>query len=104
MASISDHQNALIGRFVVVRDDLAGIHVGTMKAYEGRSCVLEDARKIYYWEGACTCHGIAVYGIDPAASLVAPRVESVITHAVVEVVPCSDEAVACLVACPEWRP
>ena len=42
-------KNPLIGKYVLVRCRDAGVHVGLLEDSEGRSCILSDARRLYYW-------------------------------------------------------
>lgn len=63
----------LIGERVLVRSNLAGVIVGTLvslHAPEGAnfSCVLSEARTVFYWEGAVGTFGIAAKGIDAKKS------------------------------------
>ncbi len=94
----------LLSEVVLVRDNGAGVHVGTLAEIDTASgrIVLTDARKVWYWEGAASVHGIAARGLDPAGSKVAPAVARVESFAAVEVVAMTSEAVENVMGCPEW--
>jgi len=54
MSSIKEIvQNEYIGKYVLVRAYISGVHFGKVKAYdpEIRHVVLEDARILYRWNG-----------------------------------------------------
>lgn len=93
-----------IGKKVLVRDNRAGIHVGTLTSLDvgARSCELRDARKIWYWSGAGSCHGIAANGLDTARSKVAAPVSCVLSTDVIEIVEMSETGAACIAGAPVW--
>jgi hypothetical protein len=95
-----------IGSIVLVRDNRAGIHVGILRECDliNKVAVLEGARKVWYWEGAASCHGIASKGLCHKGSKVAPMVPLVASTDVVEVVLCTPEGAASVMTCPVWGP
>ena len=95
-----------IGKVVLVRDNRAGVHVGTLTALDlaSKSCVLTGARKVWYWTGAGSVHGIAARGLNRAGSKVCAPVEIVASCDVVEVVLCSDEGAESVMGAPVWTP
>ena len=96
----------MIGKRVIVRDNRAGVHFGTLVSFDGPSkCArLTDARKVWYWQGAASCHGLAARGLRHDGSKVCPVVATVDLLDVVEVVECSEEGAASRWGAPEWRP
>ena len=64
----------LMGKIVLVRDDKAGVHVGTLAAFDvtSKSVTLKNARKVWYWNGAASVHGVAANGLDRKTSKVCP--------------------------------
>ncbi len=99
-------QKELVGCVVLVRDNRAGIHVGILRELDlaNKVAVLAEARKVWYWEGAASCHGIASKGLCPKGSKVAPMVPLVASTDVVEVVLCTPEGAASVMTCPVWGP
>ena len=91
---------------VIVRDHMAGVHVGTLEKHDqkNKTCVLTNARKIWSWYGAGSCHGLAAYGLDTHRSKVAPVVSRVEMNDVVEVVWCSCVGAQICLGAPEWKP
>ena len=94
----------LLSEVVLVRDNGAGVHVGTLAEIDTASgrIVLTGARKVWYWEGAASVHGIAARGLCHAESKVAPTVARVESFDAVEVVAMTSEAVESVMSCPEW--
>lgn len=93
-----------IDRYVVVRDNAAGVNVGYLVEYDltAKTCVLRDARKIWYWEGRLSCHGIACKGIDQQKSKVDEVVPLVASTSVVELIACMPDAEENLRTCPVY--
>lgn len=54
-----------IGRYVIVRCRDAGVHAGVLVSKKGRSCVLKDSRRLWYWKTkkGCFLSGVAKYGL-----------------------------------------
>lgn len=96
----------MLGQSVLVRDNRAGIHVGTLDDYNpaAKYATLSKARKVWYWSGAASCHGIAERGLNHANSKVGPVVTLVSSTDVVEVVLCSEAGAASVATAPEWKP
>ena len=95
----------MMGKVVLVRDHHAGIHVGTLVGLDvaAKCATLTNARKVHYWTGAASCHGIAARGIKEG-SRVAPSVDAVVSCDVVEVVLCSEAGATSVLNFAEWRP
>lgn len=56
----------MIGKFVIVRCHDAGVHAGVLVSHQGRECVLEEARRLWYWKpanGASFLSGVATEGL-----------------------------------------
>lgn len=99
-------KNPDIGKVVLVRDNRAGIHVGTLVSFDAaiKTAVLKNARKVWYWYGAASCHGIAARGLNHEKSKVCPVVGRVTSCDVVEIIPCSKEGATSVMGAPEWKP
>lgn len=95
-----------IDKIVLVRDNRAGVHVGVLRSCDlvAKTAILANARKVWYWEGAASCHGIASKGLCHKGSKVAPPVPLVASTDVVEVVLCTPEGAVSVMTCPEWGP
>lgn len=94
------------GTKVLVRDHRAGVHVGTFESFDSaaKTCVLKDVRKVWYWSGAASVHGIAANGLSHEESKIAPYVPTVISTDVVEIVECSVTGYESVMGAPVWEP
>lgn len=50
------------GKYVIVRGDRSGVFFGKMKKREGREVTLEECRRLWYWDGACSDFQLAKDG------------------------------------------
>ena len=49
-------------KYVVVRTYSAGVFAGHLKERKGKEVILQDARRIWYWEGAASLSQLAMSG------------------------------------------
>jgi hypothetical protein len=63
--------NGMIGQYVIVRCRDAGVHAGVLVAHNGRECVLEDAKRLWYWrpKSGKYLSAVANHGLDAASKL-----------------------------------
>ena len=92
------------GKYVIVRGDRSGVFAGTLVSQEGREVVLENARRLWFWQGATDTHQIAMEGVkrpkDCKFTLVC---ESVKILDAIEVIPATASAEANIKAVPVWK-
>lgn len=92
-----------IGKKVIVRADGAGVFYGTLVEKEGDEVALTNARKLWYWEGACAVEQIARDGVaKPQECRFTVVVESIVISRVLQIIPCTEKAAACIEAVEEW--
>ena len=95
-------KDALKNKKVIVRADGAGVLFGTLADRENSDVLLEDVRKIHWWEGACAVEQIAVDGVD-AASRLTVVVGEMIVFSCDQLLPCTDKAILNLTGQKEWK-
>lgn len=64
-----------INKYVIVRCRDAGVHAGVLVSAEGRSCVLHEARRLWYWKPASNgafLSAVALYGLDASSKVGEP--------------------------------
>lgn len=83
----------MIGKQVIVRTYSAGVHFGELASRNGKEVVLKDARRLWYWEGAFTLSAVAESGVAARSKLSVAVPEIVLTEAI-EIIPCSEAAIA----------
>lgn len=87
----------------IVRCDRAGVFYAEIESFDKASGVAElrNARRIHYWRGATECIGISQDGVG-SGSRITRTVPSITVLGVIEVIPCSEKAVAILEEYPVW--
>ena len=93
-----------IGKFVIIRGESSGVFAGTLAAKDGQEVTLTDCRRIWYWDGAASLSQLAVDGTSKPdkCKFPAPVAEIVILDAI-EIIPCTEKAVASIKAVREWK-
>ena len=83
----------MIGGYVILRTQSAGVFAGILTRLEGKEAELMDARRIWYWEGAATLSELATRGTQRPlqCKFPAPVRRMAVTEAV-EIIECSAEA------------
>lgn len=67
-----EHNNGMIGTYVIVRCRDAGVHAGWLQWHNGRECGLKDSRRLWYWKpanGAKFLSGVATEGLHADSKL-----------------------------------
>ena len=61
----------MIGKYVIVRCNDAGVHAGVLEAVAGREAVLNESRRLWYWRSrkGSFLSGVARDGLDPDSKL-----------------------------------
>lgn len=77
---------------------------GEIVSRDGGEVEMKDARCLWYWSGAASLNQLATEGVrKPADCKFTVAVPQVTILDVVEILPCSEAAVGCIDAIPEWR-
>ena len=85
-----------MGKKVIIRTYSAGVHFGKLASKDGMEVILEDAIRIYYWDGAFTLSQMAMEGVTkPENCKFAMPVDNITVEAI-EIIPCSKNAVESL--------
>ena len=91
-------------RFVLIRDNMAGVFVGLLTAHASKSWTLSGSRKIHYWTKAAAVEGIASFGPGPGSRVCPLRVPRVGGEDLVQILDLTPEEHATLMALPVWTP
>lgn len=100
--------NEFINKKVIIRANRAGVFFGTLKDKQntpaGVEVKLENSRRIWYWRGAASLSQLATEGVknpnDCKFSVVVP---SHMVEDVIEIIPCSEEAIKNIESVQVWR-
>ena len=94
----------MIGKYCIIRTYSAGVHAGILKSRDGKEVTLTDARRIWYWDGAATLSQLATDGTNAPENCKFPAAipEILLTEAI-EIIPCSDKAIASIKGVKIWK-
>lgn len=91
-------------KYYIIRADRAGVFFGHIKERNGDEVVMTDVRRIWYWNGAASISQLAMEGVKhPELSKFTVTVPEMTILGVIEIIPCTDEAVRNIKAVEEWR-
>lgn len=69
-------RSGFVGSYVIVRCRDAGVHAGILKSFDGRSCVLNEARRLWAWRvpmgSSSFLNGVAIDGLADGSQLGEP--------------------------------
>ncbi len=83
-------QSAHVGKFVLIRTYSAGVHIGKLVKRENMEAMLDDARRIWSWDGAFTLSKVASDGVG--SGKLSTRVDGFLATQVIEVLPLTEKA------------
>lgn len=94
----------MIGKTCIVRTYSAGVFLGTIKERNGKEVLLENARRIWYWDGAASLSQLATDGTRKPKNckFPAPVAEVLLTEAI-EIIPATEAAIASIASVPAWK-
>jgi hypothetical protein len=92
-----------IGSYIIVRTYSAGVFAGTLKSRDGREVVLNNARRIWRWEGAATLSELAERGTSKPSECKFPcEVAEVLLLEAIEILVTTDAAKQSIFEVPVW--
>lgn len=88
----------------IIRCARAGVFFAEVEAMEGQTAKLKNCRRLWYWDGAASLSQMAVSGVTaPRNCKFTVTVPTMTVLEVIEVIPCTPEAAACIEAVAEWK-
>lgn len=92
-----------IGKHCIVRTHSAGVFAGTLVERNGKEGVVENARRIWYWDGAASLSQLATTGTSKPEDCKFPvPVSAVLLTEIIEVIPTTEEAQASIASVKPW--
>ena len=96
------------GKKVIVRSYGAGVFFGTLKEKTTTNGVVEvvltNSRRLWYWSGACSLSQLATEGVKaPQDCKFSVSVPEICIEQVIEIIPCSDEAIMYIESIKVWK-
>ena len=94
----------IIGKKVIVRGDRSGVFFGTLVARVEREVILDNCRRIWYWEGAASISQIAQDGVKkPERCKFTITVDSIVILDAIEIIPCTNHAIKSIESVKVWK-
>ena len=98
----------VINKKCIIRADRAGVFFGTVSEVNdtpaGREVVLKDTRRLWFWSGAASLSQLATEGVkNPGDCKFTVIVPEMSVMQVIEIIPCSEEAISNIEAVRVWR-
>ena len=94
-------------KFYIVRTFSAGVWFGNIKEMNENSVILTNARRLWYWSGAASLSQLAVEGTkkpnDCKFTLTITDEEGIYLPQIIEVLPCTSDAVENIKQVKEWK-
>lgn len=88
----------------IIRTYSAGVFFGEIVSRDGKEAVLKDAVRIWYWDGAASLSQMAMEGVKkPDKCKFSVPVDRTTVTEVIEILDCTDAAIANLEAVPVWK-
>lgn len=103
---MENKKHEYVGRIIIARCNKAGVFFGTLADYDSatREAKLENVRRVYFWDGAATLSQMAMEGVKrPSDSKITMAVNEMRLMEVIELLPCTDEAIANLNSVEVWK-
>lgn len=97
-------ENEMIGKFVLCRCHDAGVHAGILVTDEGQWVVLNDARRVWSWEGAASLSQLAIDGANQNSKIgCLVRQMKLRSTDICEILECDAKARTWFETIPPWR-
>lgn len=96
----------LIGKKVIIRCDRAGVFYGTLSEFDDKEKIakITKCRRIWYWDGAASLSQLAKEGVTKKeSSKFTVVVDEIYVCGVIEIIPCTEEAIINIESVPTWR-
>lgn len=98
--------NYPINKKVIIRTNRAGAFYGTLTDYDevNRVAEINNCRRLWYWDGACSLSQLAVDGTtNPEACQFTLYVPIMQVMEVIEIIPCSEKAIESIESVAIWK-
>ena len=88
----------------IIRCARAGVFFANVAKLDGQTAELHDARRLWYWEGAASLSQLAQAGVKkPRNCKFSVTVPVMTVMEVIEIIPCTAEAVESVSGVSEWK-
>jgi len=105
MTNLTDH---LIGKHVLVRSNMSGVHLGTLVHVEGTGVRLANSRRLWEWsvanKGGVSLSEVAIMGIDQVQSKITETLPDIVIYDVCELIEAYGMAIASITGANTYTP
>jgi hypothetical protein len=102
--NLTNRKITMIGKYCMVRTYSAGVFAGVIKERNEKEVLLQNARRIWYWDGAATLSTLATHGTSKPENCKFPcPVEEVLLTEVIEIIPITDKAAKSINKVVIWK-
>lgn len=98
--------NYPINKKVIIRTNRAGVFFGTLSEFDAvnRIAEIKGCRRLWYWSGAASLSQLANEGVknssDCKFTVIVPQMQ---VMEVIEIIPCSEEAISNIEDVQVWK-
>lgn len=90
--------------FYIVRGDRSGVFFGNIAERNGREVLLNNVRRLWYWDGASSISQLAKDGTcRPENCKFTITVDEILVLDAIEIDKCTDKAVKSILGVAEWK-
>lgn len=91
-------------QYYIVRANRAGVFFGKIKELTHDSVVMQDVRKLFYWDGACAVEELALNGTSkPKNCKFTVKIDEMEIAEPIQVIPCTERAVKSIGGVIVWQ-
>lgn len=89
---------------MIVRGEKSGVFAGNIVERSGREVKLENCRRLWYWEGACSISELAIKGTSqPKNCKFTLTVDEIEILDAIEIIKCTNEAEKSIKGVDIWK-
>lgn len=93
-----------LNKKVIIRTEKAGVHFGILDKYENKEASLRESIRIWYWDGANSLSEMALSGVKkPESCKFSVKLDEIHVCGVIEIIPCTDEAIKIIENVKPWK-
>ena len=94
----------MIGKYVIIRADRAGVFAGVLAEKNGDAVVLTDCRLLWQWDGGASISQLALSGPSkPQNCKFTVTLDKICILGVIEVIPCTELAERVIKEVAVWQ-
>lgn len=103
-SNVKNKSNAILKDYVIVRTYSAGVFAGNLKSREGKEVILNNARRLWYWDGAASLSQLAMEGVSKPDNCKFPcEVDEIVLTEAIEIIKCTQKAYDSIMEVKVWE-